>query len=270
MSSRPTPPSGFVHLILSGYEEEDPFYLELPIPIVISVCLNPRKYLQYLGWCVLGVAGHLVDEEGNEITLNGALLDQGVYRYIVPNDNPLAHAVDLEVIKQRSQVPSETTRTREDFRTKLLARDGPLCVWTGLTGTGMHIIPYSRGDEACWHYSFPSLIAELGILLQWLQLIIANRPHREDLESLSVNDIRNGFIATATLHSSHFDPRDIVVLKVYSQLSLNDHCFNIALESESYSPNHRCPWSSPTRTRGKYQLSEQFPIHVAMDRYPAK
>jgi len=215
MSSPPTPPSGFVHLILSSHEEEDPFYLEIPIPIVISVCLSPRKYLQYLGWCVLGVVGRLVDEEGNEITLNGALLDQGIYRYIVPNDNPLAHAVDLEVIKQRSQVPSETTATREAFRTELSERDG-CCVWTGEEGTGIHIIPFRRGDQACLHYSFPSLIAELGILLQWLQLIIANRPHHEGLESLSINDIRNGCLAQATLHYTYFDPRKVVVLKVRS------------------------------------------------------
>jgi len=221
MSSRPTPPSGFVHLILSSREEEDPFYLEVPISIVITVCLSPRKYLQYLGWCVLGVVGRLVDEEGNEITLNGALLDQGIYRYIVPGDNPLAHAVDIEVIKQRSQISSESTRTCKDFRTKLSARDG-WCVWTGLTGTGMHIIPYSRGDEACWHYSCPSLIAELVELLQWLQLIIANRPHREDLESLSINDIRNGLIADHGLYHHYFDPRNVVVLKVYSPMSLND------------------------------------------------
>jgi len=158
MSSRPTPPSGFVHLILWSHEEEDPFYLEIPILIVISLCLNPRKYLRYLGWCVLGIEGTLVDVAGNGITLDDELLDRGTYRYIVPGDNPLAHAVDLEVIKQRSQVPSETTTTREAFRTKLIERDG-YCVWTGADGMGMHIIPYSRGDEACKHCSCPAVVA---------------------------------------------------------------------------------------------------------------
>jgi hypothetical protein len=65
----------------------------------------------------------------------------------------LLHAVDLEVIKQRTQVPTETTRTREDFRTRLVERDGERCVWTGASsGVGMHIIPYKRGDEACGLY----------------------------------------------------------------------------------------------------------------------
>lgn len=152
MSSQP--PSGFIHLVLLS--QEAPFYLEIPIAIVATVCLSPRKYLRYLGWCVLGVVGVLTDEQENEIVLDGELLDQGVYRYLVPDQNVLAHAVDLEVIKQRSQVPSESTRTREDFCTKVLKRDG-CCVWTGGDGVGMHIIPYARGDEVCSHYSYPAI-----------------------------------------------------------------------------------------------------------------
>ena len=63
----------------------------------------------------------------------------------------LTHAVDLEVIKMKTQVPSETTGTREDFRTRLLARDH-CCVWTGAErrfADASHIIPYKRGSEVC-------------------------------------------------------------------------------------------------------------------------
>jgi hypothetical protein len=60
------------------------------------------------------------------------------------------HAVDLEVIKQRTHEPSETTGARDDFRNRLAERDGYDCVWSGLgSGVGMHIIPHRRGDEAC-------------------------------------------------------------------------------------------------------------------------
>lgn len=148
-------PSGFIHFVLLA--EENPFYLEIPTAIVATVCLSPLKYLRYLKWCVLGVIGVLIHEHPNAIALNGELLDQGVYHYIVPGQNVLAHAVDLEVIKQRSQVPSETTGTPEDFRTRTLERDG--CVWTSLEGIGMHVIPYGRGDEACSHYSSTGLRA---------------------------------------------------------------------------------------------------------------
>jgi hypothetical protein len=209
MSSQP--PSGFIHLILLS--QENPFYLEIPTAIVGTLCLSPRKYLRYLGWCVLGAIGVLSDVQGNEIALHGELVDQGVYHYIVSDQDVLAHAVDLEVIKQRSQVPTETTETHEDFRAKVLERDG-CCVWTSMQGVGMHIIPYSRGDEACSHYSYPGMRAKFSILLQWLRSIINNRPHDENLDSLTIDDIENGIYADNNIHSNHFDRRDVVVLKV--------------------------------------------------------
>ena len=233
MSSQP--PSGFVHLVLLS--QENPFYLEIPTAVVDTLSLSPRKYLRYLGWCVLGVIGVLIDEQGNEIALNGELLDQGVYHYIVPNQNVLAHAVDLEVIKQRSQVPSETTRTRDDFRTRVLERDG-YCVWTGLEGIGMHIIPYSRGDEACLHYSYSVLPAKFIILLQWLRRIIDNRPHDENLESLSINDIRNGVFGAPNIHF-YFDPRSVVVLKVCPPFPSERSPRHITSDAESYPRDQR-------------------------------
>ena len=68
--------------------------------------------------------------------------------YTLP-DEDLTHAIDLEVIKERTHVASETTRTREDFGQRLLQRD-PRCVWTGISsrlGVGIHIIPHRRGSE---------------------------------------------------------------------------------------------------------------------------
>lgn len=68
---------------------------------------------------------------------------------------------------------SGTTATRENFRAKLVERDGQECVWSGLgQGVGMHIIPFSEGDD-------------------WLQLTIRNRPQygEQGLETLkSAND----------------------------------------------------------------------------------
>jgi hypothetical protein len=52
-------------------------------------------------------------------------------------------------------------------------------------------------------------------LLQWFQLIIANRPkYDEKVEDLvDVNDIRNGLFATDNVHRA-FDPREVAILKV--------------------------------------------------------
>ena len=63
----------------------------------------------------------------------------------------LTHAVDPEVIKKKSSVPSGTTLARENFCAKVLERD-TCCVWTGnppAFGQAMHIIPHQRGSEVC-------------------------------------------------------------------------------------------------------------------------
>lgn len=136
-------------------------------------------------------------------------------RYLFNED--LNCVVDLEVIKTRANVPSETSRAREDFRTLLLERDGS-CVWSGYTyGVGMHIIPFKLGSEV------RSIIIRLECLIisiplantQWLRLIIENRPkYGERLASLcSINDIRNGVFANNIIHQG-FDARSAVILKV--------------------------------------------------------
>lgn len=48
-----------------------------------------------------------------------------------PIQGDALQAVDLGVIRARTNVRSETTQTDEDFRTKLLERDVS-CVWTGV------------------------------------------------------------------------------------------------------------------------------------------
>lgn len=144
---RPVPPPGFVHLILIPHD--CPFYLEIPTQVVKTVCLYPLKYLRFLGWCVLGVVGDLVNESGDTLQLDGQLIDQGAYQYNIPGGNTLAHAVDLEVIKTRTHTASETTATRNDFRERLSQRDRR-CIWTGVEyAEGMHIIPFRRGRDVC-------------------------------------------------------------------------------------------------------------------------
>ena len=73
---------------------------------------------------IRGVIGDASDEQGNVIALDGKLIDRGVYHYMVPGQNVIAHAVDLYIIRQRSQVPSETTGTHEDFHAKVFECDG--------------------------------------------------------------------------------------------------------------------------------------------------
>ncbi|KAI9572192.1 hypothetical protein HD554DRAFT_2311642 [Boletus coccyginus] len=223
-AAQPTPPENHVHLVLLQ-RQSDPFYLEIPLSVITDVCCHPPKYLCYLGWCVLGVEGSLQDEAGNHVNLNGDLVDQSIYYYRLPvaEQYVLSRAVDLEVIKLRSQVPSQTSRTQGSFRQELATRDGEFCVWTGLPGVGMHIIPWSKGDE-------------------WLQLIIATRPGGDDSTLRSINDIRNGIIGEHH-HHSYFDSRAAVILKTPNLIlqtnDVPDPHDRLLLDGYSYPPQAR-------------------------------
>lgn len=101
-------PSGHVRLVL-----ELRFYLEIPLDIICSLCLKPRKYLVFLGWCILGVEGRLAERPDSEqIELEGDLDDTGIYYYVKHDDTwvgmffstlSLISRVQNVAIEQRSQ-----------------------------------------------------------------------------------------------------------------------------------------------------------------------
>jgi hypothetical protein len=71
------------------YESDLPssFYLQIPLEVIHALCLKPRKYLLYLGWCVLGIEGVLaVEHNGNPIMTEGDLDNQGVYYFVTLED----------------------------------------------------------------------------------------------------------------------------------------------------------------------------------------
>jgi hypothetical protein len=144
---------------------------------------------------------------GNESTREGDLVDGGTHRYTssVPcwsfdvkseGDNItnviLHSAVDPEVIRLRTEVPSQSTGTRKD---KTGSNEMPV------TGA-MHIIFSSRGGEACPFivlYSFATCLRSV----QWIRLIVENRIQCGEIEQLGPN-----------LHP-HFESRTVVFLKIY-------------------------------------------------------
>ena len=150
------------------------------------------------------------------------------------NDSDLTTAVDLEVIKERTHVPSETTRTREDFRKELLKRDAR-CAFTGVSaeeGDGMRIIPYKRGTEVRSTFIYTGMVSDhLHFLrsLQWYLQIVANRPKDKDnCNNLrGINDIQNGVFVGTNVHRP-FDARRLVILKV--------RCFCLPM----FFPSHLC------------------------------
>ena len=81
---------GHVGLVLLQDENGLAFYLEILLDIIRDLCKKPRKYLVYLGWCVLGCEGKLALEGGGEINDVGDLEEQVTYRYArnAPEEDP--------------------------------------------------------------------------------------------------------------------------------------------------------------------------------------
>ena len=156
------------HVALVLFEDKgSSFYLQVPLTTIYALCLKPLKYLLYLGWCILSAEGALslerddrdgidTDEDaaGGEIyyyvpaaPLGTFLLLSREMHVIYLSNEDLAQVVDLDVIKARTDTPSESSATRDDFRTVLEERD-VRCVWTGsVLVDGLHIIPFKRGSE---------------------------------------------------------------------------------------------------------------------------
>lgn len=95
MSQRPSPSDGVSlagHIRLSLYTstanddshtaDTHSVYLEIPIQTIQSLCHHPRKYLRYLGWCVLGVDGYIsLHLNGSALLEEGSLEEQTTYYY---------------------------------------------------------------------------------------------------------------------------------------------------------------------------------------------
>ena len=83
-------------ILLQTEDHPDSFYLEIPLAIIRRLCLTQRKYLLYLGWCILsfdvdvGDLGLAVeDEDGilDEIDSDGDV-EGGVIYYLVTAGEP--------------------------------------------------------------------------------------------------------------------------------------------------------------------------------------
>ena len=78
------PQEGNIQLIVFRPAESSELYLEIPTAHLIPLCVRPRKYLKYLGWCILGVTGRVArdsPEPINDIGDEGDLEAGGVYSY---------------------------------------------------------------------------------------------------------------------------------------------------------------------------------------------
>ncbi|KZP28674.1 hypothetical protein FIBSPDRAFT_947500 [Athelia psychrophila] len=97
----------------------------------------------------------------------------------------------------------------------------------------------------------------------WLQLIINNRPHNENLDSLSINDIRNGICADSNICHHYFGRRDAVVLKTPNPI-LETTDVPERYERKILYTNV----SYPSDSRYTFQWIATMEHQITLDRYP--
>ena len=86
------PQEGNIQLIVYTPPGSPALYLEVPIAHITPLCVRPRKFLKYIGWCIMGVEGHVsrdfpspMDNIGDEGDLTGG----HVYSYRLPKGQRL-------------------------------------------------------------------------------------------------------------------------------------------------------------------------------------
>lgn len=243
---RQQPPIGYVHLVLYPQQPNahpgSEFYLEIPVSFIEGHFRSHLKFLSYLGWCILGIHGNLLDNQRQQVNCDGQLQDRGTYYYSVKEtDDLFKYAVDVEAVKVGSEYKSSDSSQRDpDFRKLLFLRDGG-CIFTcsnDISVVGMHIIPHSKGDE-------------------WVQHIVANRPSDEPVHDIGIDDIQNGLLCIPQIHA-HFDSQNAMILKTP----------NAILGTDDVLPSKQRPFplhegcSHPLDCRYTYQQIDQPTGHL--------
>ncbi|KAJ7816651.1 hypothetical protein B0H13DRAFT_2380288 [Mycena leptocephala] len=124
-------------------------------------------------------------------------ISAGVYYFVRDGEGDvLEHAVDPEAMTY-SHV-SQTTHTRENFRTLVAERD-VACVFTNMNVDfcqGIHIVPFSKGGA-------------------WMKQIVESRIPEEDEDASdlrTIYQIQNGMLVSTILHPL-IDNKKLVVMK---------------------------------------------------------
>jgi hypothetical protein len=96
---------GHVRLVLLQNEHSS-FFLDIPLDIIESVCLKPRKYLLFLGWCILGVEGVLATERNGvavDTNSDDATLEESeLYYYNTEDEGTFSSTIPLLLCAQNT------------------------------------------------------------------------------------------------------------------------------------------------------------------------
>jgi hypothetical protein len=82
------PKQGNIQLVVLRPPNGSPtLYLEVPMAHLAPLCTRPRKYLRYIGWCIMGVEGRVARDSPlpiEDIGDEGGLESGSVYSYRIP------------------------------------------------------------------------------------------------------------------------------------------------------------------------------------------
>ncbi|KAH9036214.1 hypothetical protein EDB85DRAFT_2143344 [Lactarius pseudohatsudake] len=162
-------------------------FLSIPDSDVQRLSIYPFKWLWYVMFSICGARGRLsAIPGGTEIDYDSASLNDIADLYYKPLGNCIFVNYQGLNDKATSTVPTDCPN---DFRDKIIARDGSACVVTrhpGVYCDAAHLVPWNKGDErivkdrsSCYH-------------------------HRgsESLPSISgIDDVQNGVLLAKSVHS---------------------------------------------------------------------
>ncbi|KAF8313384.1 hypothetical protein F5887DRAFT_1237316 [Amanita rubescens] len=149
--------------------------------LALSIPLN--KCCTFARFAIYGREGYLsTSEDGPEIDDYTAEIEPNAYFFISEGE---ACLVDADVMDDRTSNASQLTTRRNDFRTKVIERDGT-CVITDepvSNCVGCHIIPHEKGSN-------------------YISNVVRNRSGTDDSvnDINDINDIRNGLLLSNLLH----------------------------------------------------------------------
>ncbi|KAH8988298.1 hypothetical protein EDB86DRAFT_2051219 [Lactarius hatsudake] len=123
-------------------------FLSIPPDDVRRLSIRPFKWLRYALYCICGARGGLSASQGGPpVDYDSTKLADDVIYFYEPSRQCIF--VDYECLND-SMTSTDQTSRRDNFRRKILARDGSFCVVTrDVEGScdAAHIIPRSKGDE---------------------------------------------------------------------------------------------------------------------------
>ncbi|KAF8336220.1 hypothetical protein F5887DRAFT_1247630 [Amanita rubescens] len=185
--------------------------LSIPFNDIERLSVRPVKWLRFVTFAICGVRGHLSESampNGTPVDYDSISLDniaeayhyipEGKYLSLIANILVYApigdyHLIDHKTLNDRITASEQTTRSSR-FRRNVMARDGPVCVFTGSHADdcdGAHLLAKSKGDE-------------------YIAVILQDRLNSYDSslepKNLGINSVENGMFLTPNFA---LDPADI-------------------------------------------------------------